>query len=130
MEGLMSNEMTNTHEGHNVLVLSSGEKSYRFAVQLWTAVLDACVNSNCFDVLGIANTTVPIETFDALEIGDVFQDLGIDGKFRIAWVEINPEAYQTAFFIESVLSNRGFSGGRVFLDESEARKWLLGASEA
>jgi hypothetical protein len=68
------------------------------------------MNNSCFDVLSIANTTVPTETYDALEKGDVFRDLGIDREFRIAWVEINPEACQTAFFIGSVLSNRGFFG--------------------
>jgi len=126
----MTDQMTITYEGDHVLALSNGEKNYQSAVALLTKVRNACVKHKCFDVLGIAETTVPIETRDALKIGDVFGDLGIDAKFRIAWVEINPEAYQTAFFVESVLANKGFSDGRVFLDVAEAREWLLGASKA
>jgi hypothetical protein len=126
----MTDQMTISYEGDHVLALSNGEKNYQFVVALWTKIRNACVQHKCFDVLGIAETTIPIETSDALKIADVFGDLGIDAKFRIAWVEINPEAYRTAFFVESVLANKGYSGGRVFLDVAEAREWLLGASKA
>ena len=124
----MTDQITISYEGDHILALSNGEKDYPFVVALWTKVRNACVKHKCFDVLGIAETTVPIETSDALKIADVFGDLGIDAKFRIAWVEINPEAYRIAFFAESVLANKGFPGGRVFLDVAEAREWLLGAS--
>ena len=124
----MTDQITISYEGDHVLALSNGEKNYQSVVSLWTKVRNACVENKCFDVLGIAETTVPIETSDALKIADVFDDLGIDAKFRIAWVEINPEAYRTAFFVESVLANNGFSAGRVFLDVAEAREWLLRAS--
>jgi len=122
-------QITVTHEGDHIKVLSDGEKSYQFAETLWSQVKDECQKNQCFNVLGIAKTTVPIETYDALEMADLFERLEIDEKFRIAWVELNPEAYRTIFFIESVLSNRGLPG-RVFLDVDEARNWLLKASHS
>jgi hypothetical protein len=122
-------QITITHEGDHIKVISDGEKSYQFAETLWSLVKDECHKNQCFNVLGIAKTTVPIETYDALEMADLFERLEIDEKFRIAWVELNPEAYRTIFFIESVLSNRGLPG-RVFLDVEEARNWLLKASHS
>jgi len=127
--GHVAHEITITHEGTFIKVLSNGEKNYQFAVDLWTAIHDACLKYQCFNVLGIADTTVPVDTYDALEIADLFEQLEIDGKFRIAWVELNPRAYKTTFFIESVLSNRGLPS-RVFLEIDEAKNWLLGSSES
>jgi hypothetical protein len=115
-----------THEGNYIKVLSNGEKSFQFAERLWTEVRNACRKHQCYDVLGVAETSVPMETFDALEIADLFERLEIGEKYRIAWVELNPEAYRTVFFMESVLSNRGLPG-RVFLQVEEAKNWLLGA---
>ncbi len=125
----MKGQITITHEGDHIKVISDGEKSFQFAETLWSLVKDECQKNQCFNVLGIAKTTVPIETYDALEMADLFERLEIDEKFRIAWVELNPEAYRTIFFIESVLSNRGLPG-RVFLEVEEARNWLLKASHS
>jgi len=125
----VTDQVTITHEGEYVEVHSNGEKNYQFVVDLWTAIRDACVEHRCFKVLGIAETEVPIDTYDALEIADLFEQLKIDDKYRIAWVELNPRIYRTAFFIESVLSNRGLPG-RVFLQVKEAKDWLLGSSDS
>lgn len=127
--GHVKGQITITHEGDHIKVLADGEKSYQFAEALWSQVIDECQKNQCFNVLGIATTTVPIETYDALEMADLFERLEIDGQYRIAWVEMNPEAYRTIFFIESVLSNRGLPG-RVFLEVEEARNWLLKASHS
>lgn len=123
----MTEQIVITHEGAYIKVLSNGEKSFQFAEKLWTEVKNTCRIHQCYDVLGVAETSVPMETFDALEIADLFERLEIGGKYRIAWVELNPEAYRTVFFMESVLSNRGLPG-RVFLQIEEAKNWLLGAS--
>ena len=92
----MTDQMTISYEGDHILALSNGAKNYQFVVAFWTKVRNACAKHKCFDVLGIAETTVPIETSDALKIADVFGDLGIDAKFRIAWVEVNPATAEAA----------------------------------
>lgn len=110
-------------------VLSNGEKNYEFASRLWSQTVDACRENECFKILGIAKTTIPVQTMEAYDHVELFQQLGITPEFRIAWVELNAEAYKTTYFIETVLSNRGFPG-RLFSDISEAKEWLLGERDA
>jgi len=62
-----------THEGTYIKVLSNGEKSFQFAEKLWTEVRDTCRKHQCYEVLGVAETSVPMETFDALEIAGLFE---------------------------------------------------------
>ncbi len=58
----MQGQIVITYEGDHIKALLDGEKSYQFAVTQWTEIRDACLKNDCFDVLGIADTTVPIET--------------------------------------------------------------------
>ena len=88
----------------------------------------ACEQHDCYNVLGIVDTTVPLTAGEGYEHADLFEQLGIDNKYRIAWVEKNGEAYQAVYFVETVLFNRGFPG-RVFLDEDEAKEWPLCGDE-
>lgn len=124
----MKNEVIITFEGDYIQILSNGEKNYEFAKRLWSEAVVACEKHNCFDILGIADTTVPLSISEGYEHADLFEQLGIDSKYRIAWVELNAEAYQAVYFVETVLFNRGFPG-RVFLDVDEAKEWVLGGTE-
>lgn len=124
----VKNELSITFEGHYIQIISNGEKNYEFSKRVWSGAVDACKKHHCYDVLGIADTTVPLTASDGYEHADLFEQLGIDNRYRIAWVEKNAEAYQAVYFVETVLFNRGFPG-RVFLDVSDAKKWLLGNSE-
>jgi hypothetical protein len=108
-----------------VLVRADGEKDMEFAEKVWSQVATVCVKSNCFNVLGIARTKIPLEALDGYDHARLFRDLGIDHRYRIAWVESEPDASDMALFIETVLANRGLPG-RVFSNEKEARAWLLG----
>ena len=76
-------------------------------------------------VLGLANTTKPLQTIEAYDHAKIFTQLGITQKYRIAWVELNPDAYDTTHFIETVLKNRGLPS-HLFTDVSQAKEWLLG----
>lgn len=58
----------------------------------------------------------------------MFSEVGIDGRFRIAWVELNPVAKEPVRFIEDVLLNCSLPG-KVFDTVDEARPWLLSGSE-
>jgi len=120
----VDNRLQITFEQQFVRILSDGEKNYEFSRKVWTQARQACQKYDCYKILGIADTTIQMGTWDAFSHADLFSELQIDNRYRIAWVELNPEAYQTTFFIETVLFNRGFSA-RLFLDEREALEWLL-----
>lgn len=124
----MKNELKITFEGDYVQIISNGEKNYEFSKRVWSGAVVACEKHDCYDILGIADTTVPLTAWEGYEHADLFEQLGIDTRYRIAWVEKNAEAYQAVYFVETVLFNRGFPG-RVFLDEAEAKEWLLGGDK-
>ena len=125
----MQNKLDVTFEGDYVQVISDGEKDFAFATQLWSEVAKLCEKHNCFNVLGVANTTKPIEAFEAYDHAGLFDDLNIAHPYRIAWVELNVDAADMTAFVEMVLSNRGLPG-RLFSNVSEATKWLLGNDNA
>jgi hypothetical protein len=58
-----------------------------------------------------------------MEHADLFRRLGIDSKYRIAWVELNPLVHEAASFTEVVLSNRGLPG-KLFNNPEDAKHWL------
>ncbi len=120
---LVSNELRVSFEGHHVQVTSNGEKDLAFAVRVFSAMRDECLEHDCYKVLGIDNTTVPQSTLDGFENAKLLADLGFNGPYRIAWVELNPAVFQATQFIETVLLNRGFSA-RLFDNVEQAIAWL------
>ncbi len=80
----MTNELIVTFEGRYVKVFSNGDKTIEFAMQLWSQVKVACIEHNCFYVLGIANTNNPLKTLEAFNHAKLFKDMGITLKYRIA----------------------------------------------
>lgn len=125
----MSGQFTVTFEDNHIQVLSDGDKNYGFAVELWTAVVEACQQHDCFNVLGIANTAEPQEAIDGYEHARLFRELGIGIQYRIAWVELSPDAVDIASFIETVLVNRGLPG-QLFATVDDAKEWLVGGAGA
>ena len=122
----MKNKLTISFEGDHVLVLAEGDKDMEFAEDLWTQVSDLCRTENCFNVLAISRSSRTLEALDAYEYTRLYRRLGIDKRYRIAWVELEPHATDIASFIDTILSDHGF-GDRFFQSEEEAREWLLGA---
>lgn len=122
----MENRLEVTFEGDHILVRADGDKDFLYLERLWRDVAAACEKYNCFNVLGIANTTTPVEAVEGYETPALFQQFGIAQHYRIAWVENNDDARDMIEFISAVLANRGLPG-RLFDTESEARQWLLGS---
>ena len=120
----MKNEISVTFEGRYVLAFSNGEKNIELATKLWTEIVSECKKHDCFNILGIADTSAPINTTGAIDHVELFQKLGLTTHYRIAWVELNPEYYHTASFVETILSSYGVNC-RVFMDLKDARKWLF-----
>ena len=120
----MAGNFSITFEGDHIKVISDGDKDLKFATELWSEVAKTCREHDCFKVLGIADTVTPMSTLDGYELAQVFRDLHIGASYLIAWVELNPDAKDAIYFIETVLSNRGLPG-RLFTSASEATEWLL-----
>ena len=119
----MKNRIAVTYENDYVQVLSDGEKNYEVSRAIWSEVSAVCRKHGCFKVLGIANTTKPLEILDAYDHGALFRELGIFFQYRIAWVEMNPEMIDVVRLIETVLYNRGVTA-RVFSNAEDTRNWL------
>ena len=120
----MKNRLSITFEGNHARVLADGDKDMEFAENLWSQVARLCEQENCFNVLGVARSSTPLEALDAYEYARLYRKIGIDNRYRVAWVELEPHASDIASFIDTVLSDRGYSD-RVFPTEEEAREWLL-----
>ena len=120
----MNNILEITFEGDHVQVIAEGDKDFAFSVKLWAGAPNMCKKHQCFKILGVANTSKPLEAVERYDHARLFGDLGIDHHYRIEWVEKSEDAQDIAAFIEAVLSNRGLPG-RLFATELEAREWLL-----
>lgn len=121
----MENTFTVTFEGDHVLVITAGDKDFQYMNRLWREIVLVCDRHECYNVLGLATTTTPVEAVDGYDLPGIFRALGIGSHYRIAWVEQEEEARGMLEFIVSVLQNRGLPG-RFFDSEAEARAWLLG----
>lgn len=121
----MDNKIEVTFEGDHVLVIADGDKDYRYMETLWREVAAACDQHECYNVLGIANTTTPVEAVEGYDLPTIFRELRIGQHYRIAWVEQEQDARDMVEFVVTVLNNRGMPG-RLFDTETEAREWLLG----
>jgi len=121
----MPNKLVVSFEGDHIRVISEGDKDYDFSVRQWTQVAEMAHEQQCFNVLGLASTTTPLEAVDGYDHARLFRELDMPNNIRIAWVETSAGAVDIASFVELVLTNRGYSA-RVFATEAEARTWLLG----
>ncbi len=120
----MENKLIVTFEGDHVLVIADGDKDYRYMETLWREVAATCDQNECYNVLGIANTTTPVEAVEGYDLPAIFRELRIGQHYRIAWVEKKQDARDMVEFVVTVLTNRGLPG-RLFDTETEAREWLL-----
>ena len=70
------------------------------------------------------HTAPVVSTYIWYKVGARNEQLGITGDYRIAWVELNPKAFDAVYFVETVLVNRGYMA-RLFSDVDEAKEWLF-----
>lgn len=119
-------EYTNiTFEGDHIKAELRAHKSIDWARRFWPEVVKACDENSCYRVLGLSESLSVIPPMDGFDFVELFRELGIDTKYRIAWVEVNPEALETVQFVDNTMYNRGLPG-RLFPTEAEAKAWLLG----
>lgn len=120
----MTMTVTITFEGDHIRAESSGEKSITWARKFWTEIVETCAANECYKVLGISESITVMPIIDGFDHVALFKELGINTKYRIAWVELNPDAIKTVKFVDAALFNRMLPG-RVFKDEEAARIWLF-----
>lgn len=120
----MSTEFHITFRDEYVEVLALGDKSIASATKLWETITAEYEARNCHKVLGISTAENPMPTIDGYQHADLFRRLNIDHRYRIAWVEQNPEAVDATYFTETVLINRGLPG-RLFSSVGAAKEWLV-----
>ncbi len=119
------NFLSVTFQGEFIKVIADGERDFEFISRVWTEALEAGEKHHCFKILGIANTTKPVQPIDFVMVAhEKNTEFTALSKYRIAWVESNSEAAESAYFMETYLRNRGFDG-RLFSDVAKAEQWLL-----
>lgn len=121
----MTEEISITFEGDHIRAQSRADKSIEFARKFWSTVVTVCEANDCYSVLGISESITVMPVMDGFDHVELFRELGITTKYRIAWVELNPEALKTVKFVDAALFNRMLPG-RLFKTEDEAKTWLLG----
>ena len=81
------------------------KKSFKSSLNIWPDTIKLCEEKDCYKVLGIATSSKPPSTIDSYKHGDLFHKFNIDHKFKIAWVELNPDSYEGIKFIETAGRN-------------------------
>jgi hypothetical protein len=120
----MEHELRVTFKDKYVEIISNGEKSYQSSLRLWATALKVCTENKCFKVLGIANSSKAPSTIDSYKHAELLHNFNVDFKYKIAWVELNPEEFEGIKFLENVLYNRGLNV-KLFEAVETAKDWLL-----
>jgi len=114
-----------TNKGSYLHVLVSGRSSYEDAAIMWRVIADACKQYNCFYVLGEQDLSSGLSTMDAWNHQTIFEEVGINAKYVIAWVDKNPRTFENTEFVRQVLANRNIGYGKLFSDSEKAKNWLF-----
>lgn len=121
----MDATFTFTFEGDHIRAQSCSEKTIDWSRLFFTALVETCEANDCYKVLSISESLTTMPIMDGFDVVALFRELGINTKYRIAWVELNPDSVKTLKFIDAALFNR-LLPGRLLKTEDEARKWLFG----
>jgi hypothetical protein len=120
----MRHELEITFKGKYIEIISNGEKSYQSSLRLWASALKVSKENKCYKVLGIATSSQAPSTIDSYKHAELLHNFKVDYKYKIAWVELNPEEFEGIKFLENVLVNRGMNV-KLFEDVETAKTWLF-----
>jgi len=120
--------ITVSFKGDHVRADSTAERSLAYGTALWSEVAKICQENDCYSVLAISKAPAPMPILDGYDHAELFRELDIGPRYRIAFAELNDEARVVTKFVETVLMNRGLPG-RVFATEKDAREWLFAETE-
>ncbi len=106
--------------------IEAEQASAEFSRRFFGAIAQACQEHNCYNILGESFATKPMSTTEAFEHAEIFREVGITPRHRLAWVTHAKPVADQARFVEMVLKNRGLVTGFLFDTMDEACDWLLG----
>lgn len=120
----MTNQLDIHYEDGIVHVYNAGEDSYSESLEMLRKVAAFCRQHDCFNILGVQDMT-PLDPKDAYDHQKIFEKVGITSKYRIAWVEKDPETRQMLELAAAAIRHGIKVDTRIFADVSEAKAWLL-----
>lgn len=90
----------------------------------WKQITAACQDHDLFRVLAVFDLTGPLPTMSAFKVASSLHEIGLNWRFRIAFVDPHLESLPENQFGETVAVNRGVQV-KVFTNETDALPWLL-----
>lgn len=84
----MLNEVSITFEGRYNLLRSDDEKNYEAVERIRSAASRFSQKHRYYNVFGIGRSDEPMKLVEGYEHRSVFREFGIDGHYRVAWVEL------------------------------------------
>jgi len=93
------------------------------ALQFWHDLVDVCNGKDSAKVLVVSNVQGKYPAEDALWVNSRLEALGVDRRWKIAFVNFDMESQEDVKFAETINLNRGF-WIKVFPDEQTAIAWL------
>ena len=111
-------------QGNYLLVRYRGPDSLEISRNIMQQIVGACDEYECFNILVLAYIENPLSTLENYDLAAMFTEVGFSSKHRMAWVDQNPDTYDSTYFAETILHNRGFSA-RLFREVGDAKQWLL-----
>ncbi len=101
------------------------------ALELWKQIKEICIEKQVSHLLAVYHIKGKLPILSAYDLGTESVRMDFIRKVKVAFVDLNPESQAANRFVELVAQNRTSFGdnGRMFFDETEAVKWLLGEQE-
>ncbi len=121
----MTYVMSFTVENDFLRIQLKADSSFETSKRFWTELYDLCGKHDRTKILVISDSE-PVKTLPAFDHAALLIETGFTIQHRVAWVETNPVGMEIDKFIENVLVNRGIIRAKLFSEESDAKKWLLG----
>ena len=100
------------HVNSTIEVRVSGSPDRASVSQMWKDIIAACADHQCLSILGLSNMDRPLKLAVAIDHQAIFLEAGVTIDHRIAWAQLNPQAYAMTELVETVLLNRGLVNGR------------------
>ncbi len=104
-------------------VEAAGVRSFEDSKVFWTRVARECRERHLTRILAVLRLTGRMSRTDLFDMASHPQDLGWDGRFRMAVVDMNEASFRDNKFGTMVAMNRGYAM-EIFDSLEAAEEWL------